>query len=220
MPPPATAQPSLPLYVAANLGFGASALLWSVAAEQSQPLVAIPLGPGNARSYVASADRMSEAMLYATVVGAGLTPFAAALDNHSVMAAVDIMQATLLAYAAKAHLKRMFPRRRPYAVGTSSSADWSESTDERLQSFPSGHATIVWAAVSAATLHVAVDAMRAPQATLRPQAIAVGLTAAGAVVTSVLRIVSGSHYAGDVIAGAAVGCAVGASVVLLNGGFR
>lgn len=209
-PATAEAQVSLPLYAVSNLGFGAAALAWSVAAEPSPPRITVALPPGPAHAHHASADQASEALLFATVLGAGLSPLVSGFSERAGMAAVDIAQATLLAYAAKTHLKRLFPRLRPYAATLASSGP----AEEREQSFPSGHATIVWAAVSSAAVHTVFDR----QAAQWTSVVAVGTAATAAVVTSVLRVVSGSHYLGDVIAGAAVGCAVGAAVVLLNGG--
>ncbi len=141
---------------------------------------------------------------------AGAGPFAAGFRPASAMTAVDVTKAALIGYAAKAHLKRLFPRPRPFVTTRTAPA---EQMEEAYESFPSGHATIVWSATTAAALHAA---LRWDQLSRGARAAALA-PLFGATATSALRVVSGTHHVGDVIAGALVGMIIGGGVVLTSG---
>jgi len=106
----------------------------------------------------------------------------------------------LTSYGTRTLLKRTIDRERPY-VGQ---LPRPESHDEDHDSFPSGHTLMSFA--SAAYLQTMGSLFY-------PDSTAVGITSAAAwtlaSATAVLRVVGGSHHLTDVLAGAAIGSALG-----------
>jgi membrane-associated phospholipid phosphatase len=112
-----------------------------------------------------------------------------------------------VSYAARTSLKYLVHRPRPWVVAAGDELD-SIDDPERFQSFPSGHALLTWAVVGSGIVRYSRGTRPAWQ---------VGLLGAGATVVSVLRWTSGEHYLEDVVAGAALGLAVGSAVEVFAG---
>lgn len=106
------------------------------------------------------------------------------------------------AYGVRTLLKKTIDRPRPY-VGQPPGLR-PEDTSEDNESFPSGHALLSFA--SAAYLQ-AMGMLFYPDST----AVKIGAIAAWSLAgtTAVLRLVGGSHHPTDVLAGAAIGSALG-----------
>ena len=104
------------------------------------------------------------------------------------------------AYATRSYLKAVFRRTRPSAA-----ADGPVTVDD-AQSFPSGHTLLAFACVGDAL----VGAMRRQ---VEPWVLA--SVTIEAIAVAALRVGAGAHYPGDVVAGAAIGLAVGSVVSLL-----
>lgn len=104
------------------------------------------------------------------------------------------------AFTARTVLKQLVHRARPY-VGES---DRPSDTSEDYESFPSGHALM---AFSAAAYTQTLQALWYPDsAAMKAVSYATwGLAAT----TAALRVFSGNHHLGDVLAGAAIGSAIG-----------
>ncbi len=158
----------------------------------------------------AAADAFSAASLGAEAVlgtlflaasrrGEGTAPF--------VEDAVVIAQAVTFAAAAEEWTKVAFHRPRPFLYLSSATA--APSADDG-RSFPSGHASIAFAAAAAyaSLLH------RRGIAGQHKAEIAALLAAAAA--TGVLRVVAHRHFPTDVAAGAGLGLAIGWAVPALH----
>ncbi|MEA4859124.1 hypothetical protein SDC9_59293 [bioreactor metagenome] len=107
----------------------------------------------------------------------------------------------VVAYATRSVLKHTIERARPY-VGEI--VDRPSDTSEDYESFPSGHALM---AFSAAAYTQTLQALWYPDsAAMKAVSYATwGLAAT----TAALRVFSGNHHLGDVLAGAAIGSAIG-----------
>jgi membrane-associated phospholipid phosphatase len=85
----------------------------------------------------------------------------------------------------------------------------------RSHSFPSGHSTLAFAAVTSLATILTLDAPRTQRAKVAiALAWSLGLLTAGT--TAALRVVAGKHYPSDIIAGSAIGAAVGVATPLLH----
>jgi membrane-associated phospholipid phosphatase len=109
-------------------------------------------------------------------------------------------------------MKRTIGRRRPWVYRESERADAIDNADA-FESFPSGHASMAFApAVAGCAMY-----MRRMQPSAGEAALAclpgLGLAAA----TTALRVEGGRHFPTDVLAGAAIGAAVGLLVPMLHG---
>jgi membrane-associated phospholipid phosphatase len=154
----------------------------------------------------AGAATLSDGALFATLGGAGLLlageshrDWGAAREDLTVLAQA-VGTATLLTNWAKV----LFHRPRPFryiaaAAGTGNAA-------ESGLSFPSGHTT---GAFAAAFAYWSIQSRRGTAASRRPQIVALVSVAA---ITGVLRVVAREHFPTDVMAGAALGAAVGWAV--------
>ena len=124
-------------------------------------------------------------------------------------AAAACAEALAMTYAAKNAMKALFPKARPYAYGGGELS--AELREEAWESFPSGHAAL---AFCAATSFAVLSLELAPESPATPWLVAGGYgLAAGA---GALRVLSGEHFAGDVLAGAALGSGVGWLVTRLH----
>ena len=124
-------------------------------------------------------------------------------------AAAACAEALAMTYAAKNAMKALFPKARPYAYGGGELS--AELREEAWESFPSGHAAL---AFCAATSFAILSLELAPESPATPWLVAGGYgLAAGA---GALRVLSGEHFAGDVLAGAALGSGVGWLVTRLH----
>lgn len=141
-------------------------------------------------------------------------PFVLLLDSRvrSDWQALTVMyvQSTLLASAASELTKELIPRYRPYVYNDG--LTYEERTDrEPGKAFMSSAAAYAFAR---AVLLATVFSDYHPDSQLRPFVWAGALGAAGTV--GYLRYSSGIHYPSDVIAGAAVGAAIGYFVPRLH----
>lgn len=106
----------------------------------------------------------------------------------------------VVAYATRSVLKHTIERARPYVGKIDRPAD----TSEDYESFPSGHALM---AFSAAAYTQTLQALWYPDSKAMK---AVSYATWGlAATTATLRVLSGNHHLGDVLAGAAIGSAIG-----------
>ena len=119
---------------------------------------------------------------------------------------VVCIEALSIAYGAKNLAKYLIPRYRPYLyTGGASGVDpWDDD-----QSFPSGHATMAFAAASVCTLMFAQHFPGSPYVV--PFAV---LNYGIATLTASLRVAAGVHFLTDAIAGAALGTVLGYAVPL------
>lgn len=120
-------------------------------------------------------------------------------DHRTVAGALLTGVGTVLVYAASEALKLVVDEERPCRVLLRGAAGIAECPAPGDWSFPSNHATL------AAGLAVGV-------ALLRPRLAAVALPVAG--VAAVSRVLVGAHYPHDVLAGAVLGGAVVAALLL------
>lgn len=151
----------------------------------------------------------------ASTIGVGLTAawpglFALSADKDEILPATAIyLEALSFTFAAKNALKYCFPRARPYAY-LSDSLD-AELLKEWNESLPSGHAAL---AFCSATCFALLQSRLHPESPATPWLIAGGYGLA--LGTSVLRVVSGNHFASDVVAGAALGSGIAYLVTALH----
>ena len=104
------------------------------------------------------------------------------------------------AFTARTVMKQLVHRARPYVGKIDRPAD----TSEDYESFPSGHALM---AFSAAAYTQTLQALWYPDSKAMK---AVSYATWGlAATTATLRVLSGNHHLGDVLAGAAIGSAIG-----------
>jgi undecaprenyl-diphosphatase len=118
-----------------------------------------------------------------------------------------------LAYSIDSLLKSAVVRYRPYAYSTSTPANFSNS--DITASFPSLDATI---AFSSAVFTGYVFDQFNPDSNLKTIVWASGLTVATAV--SILIVASGDHFVSDVVAGSAIGAAIGFLIPFLHERFH
>jgi membrane-associated phospholipid phosphatase len=151
------------------------------------------------------ASTLSDATLLATVGGAGLLLFGEAhgdwartREDFTVLAQA-VGAATLVTNWAKV----LFHRPRPFRY---TAAGGSATTVESGLSFPSGHST---GAFAAAFAYWSIEARRGTASARRTRIVAL---VAAAAATGVLRVVSREHFPTDVMAGAALGAAIGWAV--------
>ncbi len=114
------------------------------------------------------------------------------------------------AFAIRSILKHSIDRERPYMYFSGAPTDKIADGDY-LNSFPSGHTTLAFAAAGFTTFmfcHYYPNSKMKIPAICTSYALAVG--------TGILRMSSGNHFATDVLAGAAIGTACGFLVPLVN----
>ena len=200
---------------AALLGTSATAFVWteywSSTASTGQAL-----HPGQPRQLNQAVDN---AALYA-VFGAMALPLVGVAGDGITAASLNTSlryaSAIFTAAALKDLFKATLPRPRPY-VAFAASPDGSArgATDDPIdpdafRSFPSGHATLAWTAFARSIW----TRWEHPESV--PARLSMWGTGALAVTVSVLRVVAGAHYPGDVIAGALLGLAVGGLTPLIS----
>jgi membrane-associated phospholipid phosphatase len=177
----------------------ASLLAWGLLAPDQFGDTTIDILPGEPADLNEAIDRAGTVALLLTMgtstAGRLVSDWPNAIDSLSVSSAVIAS-----AYASRSYLKALFRRTRPSAVAQGFFTD----TDDR-QSFPSGHTLLAWACVGDAL----VGAVRR---TVDPWVLAT--VTVEAVAVACLRVAAGEHYPGDVVAGAAIGLAVGSLVSL------
>jgi membrane-associated phospholipid phosphatase len=152
-------------------------------------------------------DLASTILEYSSVAAPAV--FALVLDpGDFITMAIVYGQAVSYAFAVKNLLNYLVPRYRPYMYEGGAPGVGSDEND---LSFPSGHTTVAFAA---ATAGVTIYAMSYPDSPyLVPFAIA---SYSMAVLTGSFRVAAGMHFVTDVVAGAALGSAIGYLVPFLH----
>lgn len=160
--------------------------------------------------YSKTLDTASDFTQYA----AAALPLALALgisQDQAFAAGVIYFEVMSRAFFAKNVVKFLVPRVRPWVYMTSANGS-APQVWEGNDSFPSGHATMVFAA---AAFGVTTAVLELPSGS--PWLIPFAATETSlAVVTASLRVFSGMHFMTDVIAGAALGTAIGIALPLLH----
>ena len=142
-----------------------------------------------------------------------LFPSLAAINTRSddwVHIGVLYVEAISIAMGAKNALKLAIERYRPFMYEDTVSEDLVSDGDY-VNSFPSGHTTVAFTGASFATYMFANYHPHSPW--ILPMAVG---SYAFAAATAALRVLSGNHFITDVIAGAAIGTAIGIAVPLLH----
>ena len=118
---------------------------------------------------------------------------------------VMFIETMILTHAGKEIIKDLVPRYRPYTY-------FAEPIDDEFtNSFPSGHTALTFAVCSFSAF--AYSHMFPDSEYILPFGIGAYTTAA---VTGLLRVLSGSHFISDVLAGALIGSVFGIGVPLLH----
>lgn len=154
-----------------------------------------------------TARRGSDVLLAGVVGGAALASVAGLEPARARGDAVVLVNALSWTTAATEWLKVGVHRARPalYRSGAVEAA----TVHENRESFPSGHASVAFAA---ATAYATLAARQHLSHTTRNSI----LLYAGAVSVSVLRVAGGKHFPTDVIGGAALGTGIGWAVARLH----
>ena len=126
-----------------------------------------------------------------------------------VLDAETLLTATLAALS----LQHLTARERPFVQECVTNPNLSDcATGSKFQSFPSGHTTLVFAAVALECFHHGyLDTVHTGWG-----AAACPATVAVATLTGVLRIMADRHWATDVLAGALLGGSIGLAIPLLH----
>ena len=191
---------------ATDVSLGAGSLSLFVVSQiiTPQPGTAVPLDEVNRfdslliEPFSSCLDTVGTVGAYATL----LLPSAMVLfetDNRERPVPYSAMyaEALLLAYGTKDLLKAIVPRYRPYTyVGSTPVGE----EDDYFNSFPSGHTTLAFLATTFLSVTFAREYSTSPWRV--PIAIGSYALAAGVGAT---RVLSGSHFMTDVLAGAAIG---------------
>jgi membrane-associated phospholipid phosphatase len=160
-------------------------------------------------SYSHALDISGDISQYATAAIPAMFAFLCRFDQSASIAVV-YLETLSFAFAAKNLLKYLVPRYRPFLYSPLP-AGTGPAKSEYGDSFPSGHATIAFAA---ATFSVYTFDAYFPSS---PYLLPVALASYGlATLTATFRVVSGMHFLTDVLAGAALGTAVGYLVPLAH----
>jgi membrane-associated phospholipid phosphatase len=119
----------------------------------------------------------------------------------------------LLATTVTLSLQKIVARERPFVQECQTNPGLSDcSTGSKYQSFPSGHTTLVFAAVALECFHHGyLDTSHTGWG-----AAACPVTVVAAVGTGILRIAADRHWATDILAGAAIGGLIGYAVPALH----
>jgi hypothetical protein len=194
-------EPGSPQYAAVSrILLSGSLVVATALADRCEPSFSPPIVMPEGRSaiYHPSLDHASKAALVLASISSLSGVFAPEGAFSGIEYVSIVAEALAFAFSAKSHLKQVVWRLRPDGSG-------------EVDSFPSGHTTLAFAAAGA-SLALAIG-----REELYPYAITSLVAAAS---TGVLRVASGSHYSGDVIAGALIGSAIGAIAVGISTGWR
>ena len=149
--------------------------------------------------YNESLSKASDITLGLTLVTPGVLGLIAPSSDY--IAIVSSYAGTMVsAYGVRTVLKQVIHKPRPYVGQIDRPAD----TSEDYESFPSGHSIM---AFSAAAYAQTMQLLFYPDSTTMKAISAT--TWVLAATTATLRVVSGNHYLEDVLAGAAMGSAIG-----------
>lgn len=144
----------------------------------------------------------SDITLGLTLIAPGAIGFVAPPSDYLTVA-TSYAWTMVEAYTVRTVLKQVIHKPRPYVQDGVPLPDGVKS-EKNYESFPSGHTLMAFSAAAyTQTMQILFypdsKAMKAVSATT--WALALG--------TAVLRVVSGCHYTSDVVAGAAIGSAIG-----------
>ena len=149
--------------------------------------------------YNESLSKASDITLGLTLVTPGVLGLIAPPSDY--IAIVSSYAGTMVsAYGVRTVLKHVIHKPRPYVGQIDRPAD----TSEDYESFPSGHSIM---AFSAAAYAQTMQLLFYPDSTTMKAVSAT--TWILAATTATLRVISGNHYLEDVLAGAAIGSAIG-----------
>lgn len=149
--------------------------------------------------YNESLSKASDITLGLTLVTPGVLGLIAPSSDY--IAIVSSYAGTMVsAYGVRTVLKQVIHKPRPYVGQIDRPAD----TSEDYESFPSGHTLM---AFSAAAYAQTMQLLFYPDSTTMKAVSAT--TWILAATTATLRVISGNHYLEDVLAGAAIGSAIG-----------
>ncbi|HUX21601.1 MAG TPA: phosphatase PAP2 family protein [Spirochaetia bacterium] len=130
--------------------------------------------------------------------------------DEVVSGGVVYAEALALSYGLKSLIKGLVVRYRPYAYSATSDAQLL-ADPEILDSFPSGHVTVAFAA-AVATGYIFDLYSTSPGERAAVWSASLGLATA----TAVLRVWSGNHFVSDVVGAAFVGTLVGVLVPFIH----
>jgi len=160
-------------------------------------------------TYSRSLDIASDVLQYTTIAAPLL--LALFLSPGDAQGLVMVYAQTVtLAYFGKNILKFAFPRQRPWMYSLQETG-LVPPDSYGIDSFPSGHATMAFAA---AAFGVAALTTFFPGSPYTAPLIAADLSLAA--LTAAFRVLGGMHFVTDVLAGAALGTAVGLAVPYLH----
>ena len=197
------------IVAAAGTGLAIGGYLWSDSVEPITPSELSALGVGELPALDGGAIlEFSPAIDTAgtvTTYGMAVAPVAAlAVARWDLAVPLGLMyyEALALAFGTKDMLKSMVRRPRPYLYGAPDAAQLADG--DSMNSFPSGHTTLLF--TSAAYLSTVF-------ADLYPDSPARHFVAGSSFVVAVagasLRLLAGSHFLTDVVAGVAIGTLAG-----------
>lgn len=150
-------------------------------------------------SYDEDLSTVSDVTLGLALVMPGVSGLVVPATDYELLATTYIGTMST-AFTARTVMKQLVHRARPYVGEIDRPAD----TSEDYESFPSGHALM---AFSAAAYTQTLQALWYPDSKAMK---AVSYATWGlAATTATLRVLSGNHHLGDVLAGAAIGSAIG-----------
>jgi membrane-associated phospholipid phosphatase len=151
--------------------------------------------------------------LYPLIIDAGLVAWLGkGKPDAAVQLALIDIEALALTGLTTTLVQRTAGRARPFIRHCASDPrECGSNANDRNTSFVSGHASVAFTAATTLCMqHARLSLYGAADKAVCPIALAVAST------TAVLRIVADKHYASDVLAGAAIGAALGASVNALH----
>jgi undecaprenyl-diphosphatase len=149
--------------------------------------------------YNESLSKASDITLGLTLVTPGVLGLIAPPSDY-VAIATSYAGTMVSAYGVRTVLKQVIHKPRPYVGQIDRPAD----TSEDYESFPSGHSIM---AFSAAAYAQTMQLLFYPDSTtIKAVSATTWILAA---TTATLRVISGNHYLEDVLAGAAIGSAIG-----------
>lgn len=149
--------------------------------------------------YNESLSKASDITLGLTLVTPGVLGLIAPSSDY-IAIATSYAGTMVSAYGVRTVLKQVIHKPRPYVGQIDRPAD----TSEDYESFPSGHSIM---AFSAAAYAQTMQLLFYPDSTTMKAVSATAWILAST--TATLRVISGNHYLEDVLAGAAIGSAIG-----------
>lgn len=166
------------------------------------------------RAFISSEHEVFDIMSTVTAVGSLMLPGVSALaggleQNRAITYGVMYTEAFLLTTGIKDFIKARTSRWRPYTYAEAFTE--AEADPEYIDSFPSGHTSYAFLGASFLTTTFRAEFPESRWRTAVPVA-ALGLAAG----TGALRVAAGKHFPTDVLAGAAIGSAVGWAVPTLH----